>query len=64
MTCPRRICPKSFFDKLTLARLLEKHGFLIYELAEPEDMEKRYFGGQKEAKPFPNINMVLAVYKG
>lgn len=55
---------KSSFDKLTLARLLEKHGFLIYELTEPKDIEERYFGVQGGLKPFPHINMVLAVYKG
>lgn len=55
---------KSSFDKTSLARLLEKHGFLIYELLGPKDIEERYFGGQREAKPFPDINMVLAVYKG
>lgn len=55
---------KSSFDKDALARLLEKHGFLIYEPAEPKDIEERYFGGRGDLKPFPHIDMVLAVYKG
>lgn len=54
---------KSSFDKLTLARLLEKRGFLIYDLLLPKDIEERYFGGQSRSKPFPHINMVLAVYR-
>ncbi|MGN0638588.1 MAG: class I SAM-dependent methyltransferase [Huintestinicola sp.] len=54
---------KSSFDKLTLARLLEKHGFLIYELLTPADIEERYFCGRDTIKPFPHIDMALAVYK-
>ncbi|MGN1101592.1 MAG: class I SAM-dependent methyltransferase [Huintestinicola sp.] len=54
---------KSSFDKLTLAHLLEKHGFLIYELLAPADIEERYFGGRDIIKPFPHIELALAVYK-
>lgn len=54
---------KSSFDMLTLTRLLEKHGFLIYELLRPKDIEERYFGGRDMIKPFPHIELALAVYK-
>ena len=56
---------KSSFDKLILARLLEKHDFLIliYELLAPADIEERYFGGRDIINPFPHIEPALAVYK-
>lgn len=54
---------KTSFSEERLARLLEKHGFLIYELLEPRDIEERYFYGGENLSPFPHIKIVLAVYK-
>lgn len=54
---------KTSFSDERLARLLEKHGFLIYELLEPRDIEERYFYGGENLSPFPHIKIVLAVYK-
>lgn len=54
----------SCFGQGELEMLLEKHGFLIYELMTAEDIQQRYFsccGNSLTA--FENINYATAVYK-
>lgn len=55
---------KSGFLPETLARILEKHGFLIYELLFPYDIKERYFKGRKDGlSAFENICIAEAVLK-
>lgn len=55
---------KSCFGCAELEKLLEKHGFLIYELMTPQDIQARFFGGQSNyLSAFEHINYVTAVFK-
>ena len=54
----------SCFDYTELERMLERHGFLIYEFLNPDEIQKRYLNNDLSLKAFEHINYVLAVYKG
>lgn len=54
----------SCFDYTELERMLEKHGFLIYEFLNPKEIQKRYMDKGLNMTAFEHINYVLAVYKG
>lgn len=53
---PMRTC----FDTEGLLRLLEKHGFQVYEWLHPEDIQARYFTG-RDMHAFEHIHYVNAV---
>lgn len=55
---------KSCFEDAALVRLLEKHGFLLYEALSPDEIDRRYFSGRKDAlSAFEHIHLVHAVCK-
>ncbi len=55
---------KSCFSYAKLEKLLEKHGFLIYELMTEQDIQENYFAGRgEELTAFEHINYVNAVHK-
>lgn len=54
---------KSCFGYGELEKLLEKHGFLIYEFLNCDDIQKRFFEGNEETSAFEHINYVLTVKK-
>ena len=55
---------KSCFAYNELERLLEKHGFLIYELLGERDIQERFFAHRKDGlKAFEHINFALTVFK-
>ena len=53
-----------------MERLLEEHGFLIYEHLLPHEITSRYFSAHNRAQPlhpieaFPHVNYCLAVRRG
>lgn len=53
---------KSCFGYNELEQMLEKHGFLIYEFLNRDNIQKRYFEGSA-LSAFENINLALAVLK-
>lgn len=53
---------KTSFSYAELERLLEKHGFLIYELMTSADIQNQYFNGT-DITAFEHINFVNAAYK-
>lgn len=56
---------KSVFSYNELEKLLEKHGFLIYELQTPEDIQKDIIDkAGADMKAFEHVNYCLAVKKG
>ena len=60
----RYITENEVFAPETLAEILEKHGFLIYELLCPYDINERYFKGRKDGlSAFENIWLADAVLK-
>ena len=55
---------KSCFGYSELEKLLEKHGFLIYEFLNDKDIQERYFNGRNDGlTAFEHINYALAVLK-
>lgn len=54
---------KSCFSYNELEKLLEWHGFLIYELLTSPDIQSAFFDGHGDMRAFENINYVTAVYK-
>ena len=55
---------KSSFSYAELEKLLEKHGFLIYELLTPEEIQKQIIDkAGAELKAFEHVNYCLAVKK-
>ncbi|MGN1168515.1 MAG: class I SAM-dependent methyltransferase, partial [Acutalibacteraceae bacterium] len=54
---------KSCFSYNELEKLLERHGFLIYELLTSPDIQSTFFDGHGGMTAFENINYVTAVYK-
>ena len=56
---------QSAFSYKELERLLEKHGFLIYELLTPEDIQREIIDrAGAEMKAFEHVQYCLAVRKG
>lgn len=53
---------KSCFGYDELEKLLERHGFLIYEFLNRDEIQQRYFP-ESELTAFENINFALAVIK-
>lgn len=53
---------KSCFGYDELEQMLERHGFLIYEFLNRDDIQKRYFEGSG-LSAFENINLALAVLR-
>ena len=48
-----------------IEKLLEKHGFLIYELLTPDDIQKDVIDkAGSDLKAFEHVNYCLAVRKG
>ena len=55
---------KSCFSYEALERLLERHGFLIYELLTPQEIQARYFAGRTDGlSAFEHIGYATAVYR-
>lgn len=54
---------KSCFSYNELEKLLERHGFLIYELLTSPDIQSTFFEGHGGMRAFENINYVTCVYK-
>ena len=55
---------KSAFSYNELEKLLEKHGFLIYELLTPDDIQKNIIDKVgAEMKAFEHVNYCHAVRK-
>lgn len=55
---------KSGFDYLSMDSLLARHGFMIYEHLDSNEIQNRYFAGiEKDLSAFEYINYVLAVIK-
>ena len=55
---------QSSFSYAELEKLLEKHGFLIYELLTPEEIQKQIIDkAGAELKAFEHVNYCLAVKK-
>lgn len=53
------------FSYTELEKLLEKHGFLIYELLTPEDIQRDIIDkAGADMKAFEHVNYCLAVRKG
>ena len=51
-------------DHAELEKLLEKHGFLIYELLTPNDIQRDIIGkAGADMKAFEHVNYCLAVRK-
>ena len=61
----RRVEPmKTAFSYGALEKLLEKHGFLIYELLTPDDIQRDIIDrAGAELKAFEHVNYCLAVRK-
>ena len=56
---------QSAFSYRELEKLLEKHGFLIYELLTPDDIQRDVIDSVgAEIKAFEHVNYCLAVRKG
>lgn len=56
---------RSYFNYAELESLLEKYGFLIYDLMSPQDIQERYFSAPDcEMTAFEHIHYVTAVFKG
>ena len=56
---------KTAFSYAELEKLLEKHGFLIYELLTPEDIQRDIIDkAGSDMKAFEHVNYCLAVRKG
>lgn len=56
---------QSAFSYGVLEKLLEKHGFLIYELLTPDDIQKDVIDKTgADLKAFEHVNYCLAVRKG
>lgn len=55
---------KSCFGYPELERLLEKYGFLIYELLTPQEIQAHYFDKCGDMTAFEHIHYVTAVFKG
>ena len=55
---------RSAFSYMELEKLLEKHGFLIYELLTPDDIQKDIINRVgANMKAFEHVNYCLAVRK-
>ena len=55
---------KSAFSYAELEKLLEKHGFLIYELLTPDDIQRDVIDkAGADLKAFEHVNYCLAVRK-
>ena len=55
---------QSAFSYGELEKLLEKHGFLIYELMTPDDIQRDIIGkAGADLKAFEHVNYCLAVRK-
>lgn len=55
---------QSAFSEGGITKLLEKHGFLIYEWLQPGDIQKNYFGGRNDhLSAFDQIGFIQAVRK-
>ena len=53
---------KACFSYKKIEKLLENHGFLIYELMKPQEIQSKYFSGREsELTAFEHINYVAAV---
>ena len=56
---------QSVFSYAELEKLLEKHGFLIYELLTPDDIQRNIIDkAGADMKAFEHVNYCLAVRKG
>ena len=56
---------QSAFSYPVLEKLLEKHGFLIYELSTPDDIQRNIIDkAGADMKAFEHVNYCLAVKKG
>lgn len=56
---------RSCFDDFKLSKMLEEHGFLIYELLRREDIDRLYFSPRcSEVTAFEHINYVNAAFRG
>ena len=56
---------QSAFSYSELEKLLEKHGFLIYELLTPDDIQRNIIEKTgADMKAFEHVNYCLAVRKG
>ena len=56
---------QSAFSYGVLEKLLEKHGFLIYELLTPDDIQKDVIDkAGADLKAFKHVNYCLVVRKG
>ena len=56
---------KCCFDALSLTRLLETQGFLVYESLSPQEIQQRYFAPfAGSLRAFEEISFVLAVSQG
>ena len=56
---------KSAFSYAELEKLLEKYGFLIYEMLKPEDIQRDIINKSgANMKAFEHVNYCLAVKKG
>lgn len=51
---------KSCFGYGELEKMLEEHGFLIYEFLNRDEIQHRFFDGCREMTAFENINYALA----
>ena len=55
---------QSSFSYRELEKMLEKHGFLIYELLSPEDIQRNIIDkAGAHMKAFEHVNYCLAVKK-
>ena len=55
---------QSAFSYSALEKLLEKHGFLIYELLTPDDIQRDVIDrGGADLNAFEHVNYCLAVRK-
>ncbi|MGN0608127.1 MAG: class I SAM-dependent methyltransferase [Oscillospiraceae bacterium] len=54
---------KSCYSYAELEKMLDRHGFLIYEALSPKDIQERYFDGHKGLSAFEHICLVTAVIK-
>lgn len=55
---------KSCFGYQELEKMLEEHGFLIYEFLNCDDIQKRYFQSRADdLRAFESVNFALAVKK-
>ena len=56
---------QSAFSYSELEMLLEKHGFLVYELLTPDDIQRDIIDkAGADMKAFEHVNYCLAVRKG